>query len=73
MTNVNENSRPNLNILKQYIKDLSYENPLSLDLIQSQQNLNNVFRCFLLSTSVNFDFQDIQMSQQKLGAFLSIK
>ena len=42
MTNVNKNSRPNLNILKQYIKDLSYENPLSLDSIQSQQNLNNV-------------------------------
>ena len=42
MTNVNKNSRPNLNILKQYIKDLSYENPLSFDLVQSQQNLNNV-------------------------------
>jgi preprotein translocase subunit SecB len=42
MTNVNENSRLNLNILKQYIKDLSYENPLSFDLMQSQQNLNNV-------------------------------
>ena len=30
MTNVNEFLRPQLNILNQYIKDLSYENPQSI-------------------------------------------
>ena len=33
MTNVNEFPRPQLNILNQYIKDLSYENLQSTNLI----------------------------------------
>ena len=35
MTKVNEFLRPQLNILNQYIKDLSYENPQSINQIQS--------------------------------------
>ena len=42
MTNVNENSRPQLIILKQYIKDLSYENPQSYDLLQSKSNPSEI-------------------------------
>ena len=37
MVNVNEYSRPNLSILNQYIKDLSYENPQPNNFIQSNQ------------------------------------
>ena len=51
MTNVNEFSRPQLNILNQYIKDLSYENPQSSDLIQTKKVTSDV------SLDVNAFFQ----------------
>ena len=37
MTKAQEFIRPQLNILKQYIKDLSYENPQTINLIQSDK------------------------------------
>ena len=42
MTKVNEFLRPQLNILNQYIKDLSYENPQSINQIQSDKTTSNV-------------------------------
>ena len=42
MTNVNEFPRPQLNILNQYIKDLSYENPQSINQIQSDKITSDV-------------------------------
>ena len=42
MTKVNEFLRPQLNILNQYIKDLSYENPQSINHIQSNNLTSNV-------------------------------
>ena len=51
MTNVNEFPRPQLNILNQYIKDLSYENPQSANSIQSNKEISNV------SLDMNASFQ----------------
>ena len=51
MTNVNEITRPHLNILNQYIKDLSYENPQSANSIQSNKEISNV------SLDMNASFQ----------------
>ena len=42
MTNVNDFLRPQLNILNQYIKDLSYENPQSINQIQSNKITSDV-------------------------------
>ena len=42
MTKANEFIRPQLNILKQYIKDLSYENPQSINLIQSDKVTSDI-------------------------------
>ena len=42
MTKVNEFLRPQLNILNQYIKDLSYENPQSINQIQSDKISSDV-------------------------------
>ena len=42
MTKVNEFLRPQLNILNQYIKDLSYENPQSINQIQSDNIASDV-------------------------------
>ena len=42
MTNVNEFPRPQLNILNQYIKDLSYENFQSTNLINSAKITSDV-------------------------------
>jgi len=42
MTKVNEFLRPQLNILNQYIKDLSYENPQSINQIQSNNIASDV-------------------------------
>ena len=42
MTKVNEFLRPHLNILNQYIKDLSYENPQSINQIQSNNIASDV-------------------------------
>ena len=42
MTNVNEFTRPQLNILNQYIKDLSYENLQSTNLINSAKITSDV-------------------------------
>ena len=42
MVNVNEYSRPNLSILNQYIKDLSYENPQSHNFVQSKQKSSEI-------------------------------
>ena len=42
MTKSNEFLRPNLNILNQYIKDLSYENPQSINQIQSKNIASDV-------------------------------
>ena len=42
MTKSNEFFRPQLNILNQYIKDLSYENPQSINHIQSNNLTSNV-------------------------------
>ena len=42
MTKSNEFLRPNLNILNQYIKDLSYENPQSINQILSNNKTSNV-------------------------------
>jgi len=42
MTNVNEFSRPQLNILNQYIKDLSYENLQSTNLFNSANTTSDV-------------------------------
>ncbi|MDC1260799.1 protein-export chaperone SecB [Pseudomonadota bacterium] len=42
MTKVNEFLRPQLNILNQYIKDLSYENPQSINQIKSDNITSNV-------------------------------
>ena len=42
MTKVNEFLRPHLNILNQYIKDVSYENPQSINHIQSNNLTSNV-------------------------------
>ena len=42
MTNVNEFPRPQLNILNQYIKDLSYENLQSTNLINSAKKTSDV-------------------------------
>ena len=42
MTKVNDFLRPKLNILNQYIKDLSYENPQSINLIQSDKVIADV-------------------------------
>ena len=36
MSDINQNTKPTLSILNQYIKDLSYENPQSINLIQSK-------------------------------------
>ena len=42
MTKSNKFLRPNLNILNQYIKDLSYENPQSINQIQSNNIASDV-------------------------------
>jgi preprotein translocase subunit SecB len=42
MTKSNEFLRPNLNILNQYIKDLSYENPQSINQILSNNKTSDV-------------------------------
>jgi preprotein translocase subunit SecB len=42
MTKSNEFLRPQLNILNQYIKDLSYENPQSINQIQSDNIASDV-------------------------------
>ena len=42
MTKVNEFLRPHLNILNQYIKDLSYENPQSINQILSDNKTSDV-------------------------------
>ncbi len=42
MTKVNEFIMPQLNILNQYIKDLSYENPQSINQIQSNKVTSDV-------------------------------
>jgi len=42
MTKVNEFLRPQLNILNQYIKDLSYENPQSINEINSDNKASDV-------------------------------
>ena len=42
MTKVNEFLRPQLNILNQYIKDLSYENPQSINQILSNNKTSDV-------------------------------
>ena len=42
MTKVNEFLRPQLKILNQYIKDLSYENPQSINQIQSNNIASDV-------------------------------
>jgi len=42
MNKVNEFLRPQLNILNQYIKDLSYENPQSINQIQSDNITSDV-------------------------------
>ena len=42
MTKVNEFLRPQLNILNQYIKDLSYENPQSVSQILSNNKTSSV-------------------------------
>ena len=42
MTKVNELLRPQLNILNQYIKDLSFENPQSINQIQSNKITSEV-------------------------------
>jgi preprotein translocase subunit SecB len=71
MINVNENSRPHLNIIKQYIKDLSYENPQTFDLIQSQQILSDV------SININASFQsynnDVFGVSLKIICFLNLE
>ena len=51
MTNVNEFPRPQLNILNQYIKDLSYENFQSTNLINSAKITSDV------SLDMNASFQ----------------
>lgn len=71
MNNVNENSRPHLNIVKQYIKDLSYENPQTFDLIHSQHKPSDV------SLNVNAYFQSYSNNvfavSLKIICHLSIK
>ena len=42
MIDVKQNSRPHLNILNQYIKDLSYENPQSAKNIQSGDKKSDI-------------------------------
>ena len=42
MTKAKEFTRPQLNILNQYIKDLSYENPQSINLIKSDKETSAV-------------------------------
>ena len=42
MTKAKEFIRPQLNILNQYIKDLSYENPQSINSIQSDKKISDV-------------------------------
>ena len=42
MNNVNEFLRPKLRILNQYIKDLSYENPQPINLIQSDKKKTDI-------------------------------
>ena len=42
MTKANDFLRPKLNILNQYIKDLSYENPQSINSIQSDKITSDV-------------------------------
>ena len=42
MLPINQKSTPQLKILNQYIKDLSYENPQSLDLIQSAVKTSDI-------------------------------
>ena len=42
MAKAKEFLKPQLNILKQYIKDLSFENPQSLNLMQSSETTSNV-------------------------------
>ena len=54
MTKVNEFLRPQLKILNQYIKDLSYENPQSINLIQSDKMASDIS----LDMNVFFQFYD---------------
>ena len=64
MTNVNQSSRPQLNILNQYIKDLSYENPQSSNLIQPNKLSSDV------SLDMNAFFQSYD--NDRIGVTLKI-
>ena len=64
MVNVNQNSSPQLIILNQYIKDLSYENPQSIELIQSLKKTSDV------SYNLNAFFQSYD--KDKFGVTLKI-
>ena len=44
MIKVNENKKPSLKIIKHYIKDLSFENPQSLNDNNLENNSNNNFK-----------------------------
>ncbi len=54
MNNVNKNDQPNLTILKQYIKDLSFENPQNPPFNESKINNNN------LSVDLSFVYESFE-------------
>ena len=61
MTKVNGNEKPNIKIIKHYIKDLSFENPQNINENNSENNNNIVQNMSFIQTSFKNNFFSLIM------------